>query len=125
MASHLDTVLRIQRMTRRQRLESAMVVTSGHEYLTDLLRQVDAALFRLDTGTFGLCETCHEPIEGDRLAADPLVRFCMEHLTPPQQRALEEDLELWPPASNRVCSRRTTWFTVAGGAPTTMSRPAR
>jgi sigma-B regulation protein RsbU (phosphoserine phosphatase) len=94
VATHFDTVLRTQLVTRRQRLESAITATTGREYLADLLREVDSALFRLDTGTFGLCETCHEPIEGDRLAADPLVRFCIEHLTPPQQRALEEDLEL-------------------------------
>lgn len=45
-------------------------------------------------GTYGLCETCHEPIETDRLLADPLTEFCLDHLTPSQQRALEADLEL-------------------------------
>jgi sigma-B regulation protein RsbU (phosphoserine phosphatase) len=55
---------------------------------------VDAALKRIELGTFGLCETCHEPIEPDRLIADPLVRFCLDHLTPVEQRALEQDLEL-------------------------------
>jgi phosphoserine phosphatase RsbU/P len=48
----------------------------------------------MDAGTFGLCEECHEPIEADRLAADPLIHLCLDHLTAPQQRALEQDLEL-------------------------------
>lgn len=59
-----------------------------------LLAQVDAALERLESGTFGLCATCHDPIELDRLAADPLIEFCLDHLTDPQRRALEFDLEL-------------------------------
>ena len=48
----------------------------------------------MDAGSYGLCEECHEPIEKDRLAADPLVRLCLDHLTAPQQRLLEQDLEL-------------------------------
>jgi len=59
-----------------------------------LLQEVDAALQRFERGTFGLCETCHDPIESERLLADPMVRFCLDHLTAGEQRALEQDLEL-------------------------------
>jgi sigma-B regulation protein RsbU (phosphoserine phosphatase) len=48
----------------------------------------------MDVGTFGICETCGDPVETERLLADPLTRFCLDHLTPIEQRALEEDLEL-------------------------------
>jgi sigma-B regulation protein RsbU (phosphoserine phosphatase) len=48
----------------------------------------------MNAGTYGLCETCHDPIEADRLRADPLIRFCLDHLTPGEQRALEQDLDL-------------------------------
>jgi sigma-B regulation protein RsbU (phosphoserine phosphatase) len=58
------------------------------------LEQVDAALSRFDAGSFGLCETCHDPIEEDRLRVDPLVRFCLDHLDVAEQRALERDLQL-------------------------------
>ncbi len=94
MAAHLDLVVRTQLTTRRQKLEDALAVSPEREYLTDLLQEVDAALDRLEAGTFGLCEVCHETIESERLEADPLVRFCLDHLTPPQQRALEQDLTL-------------------------------
>ncbi len=94
MATQLDLALRTQLTTRRKKLEDAITVSPDREYLNGLLEEVDAALDRVDAGTFGLCEECHEPVEADRLAADPLVRFCLDHLTPPEQRALEQDLIL-------------------------------
>jgi sigma-B regulation protein RsbU (phosphoserine phosphatase) len=94
MATHFDTVLRDQLASRRQKLEAAISASPDTSYLSELLKEVDAALSRMNAGTFGLCEFCHESIESDRLATDPLVRFCLDHLTPPQQRALEEDLQL-------------------------------
>lgn len=84
-------ILRDQLIDRRQKLEAAAPRT---EDLARLLGEVDAALRRMDTGTFGLCETCHDPVEADRLLADPLTRFCLDHLTASEQRALEHDLEL-------------------------------
>jgi sigma-B regulation protein RsbU (phosphoserine phosphatase) len=94
MATHLDLIFRTQLTGRRQKLEGAIAGASDKTYLSGLLQEVDAALSRMDAGRFGLCETCHEPIEADRLAADPLVRLCLDHLTPPQYRELEQDLEL-------------------------------
>ncbi len=94
MATHFDSALRTQLVSRRQRLEEAVTATPGRSYLTSLLQEVDAALSRMDDGSFGLCEECHEPIESERLSADPLVRFCIDHLTASQQRALQQDLEL-------------------------------
>jgi len=51
---------------------------------------VDRALDRLDAGTFGLCQVCQYPIEPERLAADPLTCFCLDHLTRSEARALEQ-----------------------------------
>jgi len=94
MATHFDDSIRAELLSRRQRLETAASSSPGQSYLSSLLREVDSALSRLDDGTFGLCDTCHDPIEAERLAADPLVRFCLDHLTVPEQRALEQDLDL-------------------------------
>ena len=44
-----------------------------------VLDEVDQALARLDAGTYGACEACGQPIDDDRLAADPLVRTCDRH----------------------------------------------
>jgi RNA polymerase-binding protein DksA len=43
------------------------------------LTEIDAALARLDDGTYGKCEDCGKPIGDERLEARPTARFCMEH----------------------------------------------
>lgn len=42
------------------------------------LEQVQAALGRLNAGTFGRCEECHEPIAKPRLQALPYTRHCIQ-----------------------------------------------
>ncbi len=94
MATVPDMILRQELLDRRQRLQQAAAARAVGAHVSYLISEVDAALDRMDRGTFGLCEVCHEPIEADRLIADPLARFCLEHLSPVQQRALETDLAL-------------------------------
>ncbi len=89
-----DQFLRVQLEERRKRLAAAVSVPSSDASLAHLLQEVDSALGRMDAGTYGICEKCSEPIEADRLLADPLVCVCLDHLTVQQQRALENDLEL-------------------------------
>jgi sigma-B regulation protein RsbU (phosphoserine phosphatase) len=62
--------------------------------LDSLVAEFDAALQRIQNGSYGRCETCHDPIEQERLQADPLVRFCLDHMDPGELRAHERDLEL-------------------------------
>ncbi len=83
-----------QLLQRRKRLVAARTARPEAPDLQRLLAEVDAALDRVSHGTFGICETCHEPIEAQRLAADPLVRVCLDHLSPAERDALERDLEL-------------------------------
>ena len=94
MVTAIEPLLREQLIDRRHRLEDAASAFHRPAELTRLLEEVDAALHRMDVGVYGLCEVCHEPVETERLIADPLTRFCLGDLTPNQQRALEEDLEL-------------------------------
>jgi RNA polymerase-binding transcription factor DksA len=42
------------------------------------LSEVEHALHRLDDGTYGKCEACGQPIDGDRLQALPAARFCLK-----------------------------------------------
>ena len=80
--------------SRRKRLQGTIPELRNPEPLVELLRDVDAALERMQAGTFGICETCHDTIENHRLLADPLCRNCLDHLSPTEQRALERDLDL-------------------------------
>lgn len=86
-------LLRDQLILRRRKLQHVVTRTQTANLLL-LLEQVDKALERVDAGTFGICEGCHESIEPQRVLADPLVRMCLDCLPPSEARALERDLEL-------------------------------
>jgi phosphoserine phosphatase RsbU/P len=86
--------IRDQLQARRERLRALMPNLPAPAALAEFLREIDAALERIDAGVFGVCETCHEGIEPERLLADPLSRNCLEHLSLAEQRALERDLDL-------------------------------
>src|SRR5256884_6842318 len=89
-----QTYLRTELEQRRERLHAALHSPAADASLSQLLTAVDAALGRIDQGTFGLCETCHDSVEPERLLADPLVLCCLDRLTSAEQRALESDLSL-------------------------------
>ena len=88
-----DTTLHAQLLDRRQLLVAA-TGTRNRPDLRHLLHEVDTALERFDAGSYGLCQVCHDPIEHERLGADPLVNVCLGCLSEDQARALEKDLEL-------------------------------
>ena len=45
---------------------------------THVLNEIDAALARIDEGTFGTCSRCGEPIGSERLEALPWATLCIE-----------------------------------------------
>ena len=79
---------------RKRRLEVAIASAAPNSGLGGLLREVDSALDRMSEGTYGLCLECHDTVEPDRLLADPLVQYCLDHLTQPGLAALQRDLDL-------------------------------
>ena len=80
MSIDLDLVMREQLVERRLRVAAAISTAGADPQLTALLREVDAALERFESGTYGLCEVCQDTVEADRLIANPLERFCLDHL---------------------------------------------
>ncbi len=105
---------RPQLLERRARLEAAAgSVPAG--YLNELIAEIDAALGRIDAGSFGLCETCHDTIEADRLESDPLVRFCLDHLSQAELHAHQQDLDLATQIQSKLLPPRDialdTWQT--------------
>ena len=42
-----------------------------------ILGDIDAALRKMEKGTYGLCEHCKKPIEKKRIKALPSARYCM------------------------------------------------
>lgn len=44
----------------------------------DLLYQIERALYRLEKGTYGICQKCGEKIDLARLTAIPHTRYCVD-----------------------------------------------
>jgi RNA polymerase-binding protein DksA len=44
----------------------------------DTLVEIEAALQRIEDGTYGVCEVCGKPIGAERLAAIPWTRLCID-----------------------------------------------
>ena len=51
---------------------------SLEENSAHVLREIEAALGRIDKGTFGTCARCGKPIGEERLEAMPYVTLCIE-----------------------------------------------
>lgn len=94
MATVEVAFLHSQLEERKRRLEAAIALAPKKAGFVGLLREVDSALERMAKGSYGLCQECQETIEQDRLLADPLVRYCLDHLTESQRAALQRDLDL-------------------------------
>lgn len=42
-----------------------------------LLHKIELALSKIEAGTFGICDSCEEPIEVKRLEARPVAELCV------------------------------------------------
>lgn len=113
MAEVTEPYLREQLETRRDELKNAIASPAAGvppAPLLKLLNEVNSALDRMNSGTFGICEACHDTIEKERLISDPLVRLCLDHLSSEEQRALEGDLELAARIQRGLLPSRETHF---------------
>ena len=61
--------------------------------LDGLLREVSAAIERLDLESYGVCQVCNEVIGQTTVNTDPLARTCFDCLTSEQLAELEDDLD--------------------------------
>jgi sigma-B regulation protein RsbU (phosphoserine phosphatase) len=124
MATLEVTFLHNQLEDRKRRLQAALALAPHKAGLAGLLREVDSALERMSAGTYGLCEECRDTIEQERLLADPLVRYCLDHLNESQRAALQRDLDLasevqrnlLPPTNLQAGSWRTSHYYAPLGA---------
>lgn len=48
--------------------------------LETIFRNITLAVKKIETGTYGLCEICEEPIEPERLEFLPTARTCVSHM---------------------------------------------
>lgn len=55
------------------------VAQTSVEHAEDDLAEIQAALERIEAGTYGRCEVDDEPIDPERLRARPTARYCTTH----------------------------------------------
>src|SRR5688572_22275821 len=89
----LESMLHEQLLDRQQRLRDAQFDNAPDDDVTRLLSEVDSALQRIDTGTFGICEECQDAIEPESVLADPLIRLCLGDVTQKELDAIQRDLQ--------------------------------
>ncbi|HVN81263.1 MAG TPA: hypothetical protein VMW38_19900, partial [Terriglobia bacterium] len=70
MDASTEVYFQEQLQDRRRKLVLAASQSRENTRILDLLQEVDSALDRINRGSFGLCETCHDPIEAERLLAN-------------------------------------------------------
>jgi len=51
-----------------------------------LINKIKQALQRIEDGTFGLCESCEEPIGEERLRARPVTTLCIDCKTEQERK---------------------------------------
>lgn len=68
---------RTGRLSRMDALAAQAMAEAGERRAKIELQRVEAALTRLDAGTYGDCAACGEPIEPARLEASPATPFCL------------------------------------------------
>jgi len=58
------------------------------------LHVIEAALEKAEDQTLGICAVCHDYIDSSRLEMDYTAHVCLDHLSEPERRRLEAELEL-------------------------------
>jgi DnaK suppressor protein len=73
----MDADRDIERMDRIQEEAAEVTLTALDEQGRREMEAIQAALARIDAGTYGICETCGETISAARLTARPTARRCV------------------------------------------------
>ena len=69
---------KVGRLSRMDALQAQAMAKASGERRALQLREIDAALRRIDEGSYGDCERCDEAINPRRLDADPTARLCID-----------------------------------------------
>ncbi len=69
---------KVGRLSRMDALQAQAMAKASGERRAVQLREIDAALRRIDDGRYGDCQRCEETINPRRLEADPTVRLCID-----------------------------------------------
>lgn len=68
----------IGRLSRMDAIQQQQMILNAKKQLEVNLQLVEAALKRVEEGTYGICQLCEEEIEAKRLLAKPEAAFCLK-----------------------------------------------
>ncbi len=69
---------KVGRLARMDAMQAQAMAEASKQRREQVLRQIDAALVRLDNDEYGFCQQCGEEINPKRLAFDPTTLLCIE-----------------------------------------------
>jgi DnaK suppressor protein len=71
----------VGRLSRMDAMQQQAMARGMQERLATRQRKLEAALARIDAGTFGRCCQCDAEIDPERLEGDPAAVFCVDCMT--------------------------------------------
>lgn len=69
---------RMGRLSRMDALQGQQMAQASARRRKEMLTRIEGALRRVETGDFGYCFVCGEPIGANRLSVDPTVTRCID-----------------------------------------------
>ena len=69
---------KVGRLSRMDAMQAQAMAKASGQRREQMLRQIEAALKRIDDDEYGYCRECDEPINPKRLEFDPTVLLCIE-----------------------------------------------
>jgi len=69
---------KVGRLSRMDAMQAQAIAKASVERREQMLRQIEAALKRIDDDDYGNCRECDEPINPKRLEFDPTALLCVE-----------------------------------------------
>jgi len=87
------------------------------------LEVIDASLEKMEAGTFGICEVCHDHVDDELLQMDFTACVCLSHYSETELRQLESELELSQTIQRALLPARVP--SITGYDIAAFSRPAQ
>ena len=69
---------KVGRLSRMDAMQAQAMAQASGQRREAMLRNIEAALIRIDDGSYGLCRDCDEPINPKRLEFDPTALRCID-----------------------------------------------
>ncbi len=69
---------KVGRLSRMDAMQAQAMAKASSQRREQMLRQIEAALKRIDDDEYGYCKECDEPINPKRLEFDPTSVLCIE-----------------------------------------------